>query len=224
MTGFILSAFHFPCFCGASVAYQRFHVHVHVHLPSRQDAQPPVPWRHPVEGADREQQISRSHPALPHHQISSNHGQYRYTRATPPALNPAPPLYTSLYTSFYRPGPPSKHGKQASPQAGDALVVVRAQHDSSSRGHRQHTPRSTTANTLHLRLKGRLRSALGQHRTEYSLVRVAIRRETELPPQVQIGIQSHHRHARSAHQIRFGSSQSMPHLGHVFRGQSPNPL
>ena len=27
-------------------------VHVHVHLPSRQDAQPPVPWRHTVEGAD----------------------------------------------------------------------------------------------------------------------------------------------------------------------------
>ena len=26
-------------------------VHVHVHLPSRQDAQPPVPWRHTVEGA-----------------------------------------------------------------------------------------------------------------------------------------------------------------------------
>ena len=25
---------------------------VHVHLPSRQDAQPPVPWRHTVEGAD----------------------------------------------------------------------------------------------------------------------------------------------------------------------------
>ena len=26
-------------------------VHVHVHSPSRQDAQPPVPWRHTVEGA-----------------------------------------------------------------------------------------------------------------------------------------------------------------------------
>ena len=30
----------------------RAHVHVHVHSPSRQDAQPPVPWRHNVEGAD----------------------------------------------------------------------------------------------------------------------------------------------------------------------------
>ena len=29
-----------------------FHVHVHVHLPSLQDARPPVPWRHTVEGAD----------------------------------------------------------------------------------------------------------------------------------------------------------------------------
>ena len=29
------------------------HVHVHVYLPSRQDAQPPVPWRHTVEGADK---------------------------------------------------------------------------------------------------------------------------------------------------------------------------
>ena len=29
------------------------HVHVHVHLPSRQDAQPQVPWKHIVEGADR---------------------------------------------------------------------------------------------------------------------------------------------------------------------------
>ena len=29
-----------------------FTVHVHVHLPSRQDAQPPVPWRHIAEGAD----------------------------------------------------------------------------------------------------------------------------------------------------------------------------
>jgi hypothetical protein len=27
------------------------HVHVHVHSPSRQDAQPPAPWRHNVEGA-----------------------------------------------------------------------------------------------------------------------------------------------------------------------------
>ena len=32
---------------------RRVHVHVHVHVysPSRQDAQPPVPWRHTVEGA-----------------------------------------------------------------------------------------------------------------------------------------------------------------------------
>ena len=29
------------------------HGHVHVNLPSRQDARPPVPWRHPVEGADK---------------------------------------------------------------------------------------------------------------------------------------------------------------------------
>ena len=36
---------------------QHVHVHVHVHLPSRQDAQPPVPWRHTVEGAD----FNRSH-------------------------------------------------------------------------------------------------------------------------------------------------------------------
>ena len=28
-------------------------VHIHVQLPSRQDAQPPVPWRHIVEGADK---------------------------------------------------------------------------------------------------------------------------------------------------------------------------
>jgi len=28
------------------------HVHVHVKLPSRQDAQPQVPWRHNVEGAE----------------------------------------------------------------------------------------------------------------------------------------------------------------------------
>ena len=28
-------------------------VNVHVHLPSRQDAQPSVPWRHTVEGADK---------------------------------------------------------------------------------------------------------------------------------------------------------------------------
>ena len=27
--------------------------HVHVQEPSRQDAQPPVPWRHTVEGADK---------------------------------------------------------------------------------------------------------------------------------------------------------------------------
>ena len=28
---------------------------LHVHLPSRQDAQPPVPWRHIEEGADSTQ-------------------------------------------------------------------------------------------------------------------------------------------------------------------------
>ena len=28
------------------------HVHVHVNLPSRQDAQPQVPWRHNVGGAE----------------------------------------------------------------------------------------------------------------------------------------------------------------------------
>jgi hypothetical protein len=31
------------------------HVHVHVHSPSRQDAQPPAPWRHNVEGAEAKQ-------------------------------------------------------------------------------------------------------------------------------------------------------------------------
>ena len=36
-----------------------FHVHVHVQSPSRQDAQPPVPWRHNVEGANR--QNTREH-------------------------------------------------------------------------------------------------------------------------------------------------------------------
>ena len=30
----------------------RRNVHVHVHSPSRQDAQPPAPWRHNVEGAE----------------------------------------------------------------------------------------------------------------------------------------------------------------------------
>ena len=34
--------------CGFAVLS---HVHVHVHLPSRQDAQPPVPGRHTVGGA-----------------------------------------------------------------------------------------------------------------------------------------------------------------------------
>ena len=34
-------------------------VHVHVHSPSRQDAQPPAPWRHNVEGADRHTQMKR---------------------------------------------------------------------------------------------------------------------------------------------------------------------
>ena len=38
-------------------------VQVHVHLPSRQDAQPPVPWRHTVEGADLySQAVSRTRP------------------------------------------------------------------------------------------------------------------------------------------------------------------
>jgi len=32
--------------------YSHVHVHVHVRLPSRQDARPPVPWRHNVEGAE----------------------------------------------------------------------------------------------------------------------------------------------------------------------------
>ena len=34
-------------------------VHVHVHSPSRQDAQPPAPWRHNVEGADKHTQMKR---------------------------------------------------------------------------------------------------------------------------------------------------------------------
>ena len=47
-----------PCIDATSSAISKLrppvhvHVHVHVHLPSRQDAQPPVPWRHTVEGAD----------------------------------------------------------------------------------------------------------------------------------------------------------------------------
>ena len=30
----------------------KMNIHVHVHSPSRQDAQPPDPWRHNVEGAE----------------------------------------------------------------------------------------------------------------------------------------------------------------------------
>ena len=45
---------HFPvCLNNPTmVDARKVHVHVHVQLPSRQDAQPPVPWRDTVEGAD----------------------------------------------------------------------------------------------------------------------------------------------------------------------------
>ena len=44
--------------CGIPVCFPRkigrhVHVHVHVNLPSRQDAQPQVPWRHNVGGAEK---------------------------------------------------------------------------------------------------------------------------------------------------------------------------
>ena len=42
-------------FKSSQVKSSQIHVHVHVHLPSRQDAQPPVPWRHIEEGADNTQ-------------------------------------------------------------------------------------------------------------------------------------------------------------------------
>ena len=32
----------------------KHHVHVHVHLPSRQDAHPPVPWRHTVDNCNHQ--------------------------------------------------------------------------------------------------------------------------------------------------------------------------
>ena len=52
------SGFLYARCCGIPVCFPRkigrhVHVHVHVNLPSRQDAQPQVPWRHNVGGAEK---------------------------------------------------------------------------------------------------------------------------------------------------------------------------
>ena len=54
-------------------------VHVHVHLPSRQDAQPPVPWRHTVEGADYSARDSHGGRTACAHQ---HNGTYLHMRCT----------------------------------------------------------------------------------------------------------------------------------------------
>ena len=117
---------------------------------------------------------------------------------------------------------PPKQARQASkpPSTGCSC----AQHDSSSRGHRQHTPRSTTANTLHLHVSkdGSAAPSVSTGLSTRSFGLLFDAKQNSPRKSTSVGIQSHH--ARSAHQSCFGSSQSMPHLGHVFRGQSPNLL
>ena len=72
------------------------HVHVHVKLPSRQDAQPQVPWRHNVEGAKCELAVNqRTEPrGLP---ASSLHA----SPVPPPPSSPPPtPPPTAFTTAF----------------------------------------------------------------------------------------------------------------------------
>jgi hypothetical protein len=98
-----------------------FHVHVHVQLPSRQDARPPVPWRHNVEGAET---CFQDLPLKHHVGLASFHSDARSFRVslgfpqenrsansrekTPSAV---PPLHIrgrccSVYRYFSRPNSP----------------------------------------------------------------------------------------------------------------------
>ena len=85
----------------------RTHVHVHVKLPSRQDARPPVPWRHTVEGAD---------------QSNTKFGFSPHKSITPP-LSPTPLFSRSLPEPFSRPQFSSPPPRRLSPRRRRSSVV-----------------------------------------------------------------------------------------------------
>jgi len=91
----------------SSFLSSRTHVHVHVKLPSRQDARPPVPWRHTVEGAD---------------QSNTKFGFSPHKSITPP-LSPTPLFSRSLPEPFSRPQFSSPPPRRLSPRRRRSSVV-----------------------------------------------------------------------------------------------------